>query len=69
MSSVHDEVADNVILCPIAFTSQSLLSAEWQYSSIKWKAFGILHGIEKFHHNCFAKEIYVITDHKVGDFL
>ena len=25
---------------------------------------GILHGLEKFHHFCFAKEVYVIIDHK-----
>ena len=30
----------------------------------KWEALGILHGVEKFHHHCIAKEVYIITDHK-----
>ena len=26
---------------------------------------GILHGLKKFHHYCFAREVYIITDHKL----
>ena len=59
-----DEVPDNATLCPTALTSESLLSAEWCYSNIEWEAIGILHGLEKFHNYCFAKEVCVITDHK-----
>ena len=25
---------------------------------------GILHGLERFHHYCFAREVSIITDHK-----
>ena len=25
---------------------------------------GILHGLQKFHHYCFGREVLVITDHK-----
>ena len=59
-----DEMPDNVILNSIAFASKSLPRADWQYSSIECKTLGILHGLEKFYHYCFAKEVYVITDHK-----
>ena len=38
--------------------------AEWQYSNIEWEVLGILHGLEKFHHHCFAKDVYIITVHK-----
>ena len=56
---------DNIILCPIAFTSNSLTSAEWRYSNIKCEALhGILIDLEKFHHYCFGREVLIITDHK-----
>ena len=54
---------DNTILRPIAFASKSLTGAEQRYSNIELQAFGILHGLEKFHHYCFGKEVLVITDH------
>ena len=55
---------DNTILQPIAFASKSLMDAECRYSNIECKALGILHGLEKFHHYCFGREVLVITDHK-----
>ena len=55
---------DNIILCPIAFASKILTGAEWRYSNIKQEALGILHGLEKFHHYCFSREVLIITDHK-----
>ena len=39
-------------------------SAECQYSNIERQALGTLHGLEKFHHYCFACEVHVITDHE-----
>ena len=60
-----DTAADSTILCPIAFVSKSLTGAEQRYSSIECKALGILHGLEKFHHYCFGREVLVITDHKL----
>ena len=60
-----DSAPDNTILCPIAFVSKSLRDAEQRYSNIKCKAIDILHGLEKFHHYCFGREVLVITDHKL----
>ena len=60
MNYGHDDVPDNVIMCPSAFSSNT----EWQYSNTEWKALGILHGLENFHHYCFSKEVYIITNHK-----
>ena len=59
-----DRAPDNVILCPIAFASKSLTGAEQRYSNIKREALGILHGLEKFHHYCFHRQVIVITNHK-----
>ena len=28
------------------------------------EALGILHGLEKFHHYCFGREVFIITNHK-----
>ena len=61
MNCGQDEISDNTALYTIAFASKTLSSTEWQY---RRKALGILHGLEKFYHYCFAKEVYVITDHK-----
>ena len=55
---------DNTILCPIAFASKSLTGTDWGYSNIKREVLGILHGLEKFHHYCFGREVLIITDHK-----
>ena len=40
------------------------MSVEWRYSNIKCEVLGILHGLEKFHHYCFGREVLIITDHK-----
>ena len=55
---------DNTSLRPNAFASKSLTGAEQRYSNIEWEALGILHGLEKFHHYCFGREVLIITDHK-----
>ena len=55
---------DNTILWLIMFTSKSFTGAEWRYSNIKHEVLGILHGLEKFHHYCFGREVLIITDHK-----
>ena len=54
-------VPDNTILRPIAFASKNLTSAEQRYSNIKREDLGILHGLEKSHHYCFAREVSIIT--------
>ena len=56
---------NNTILHPIAFASKSLTGTEYRYSNIEWEALGIFHGLKKFHHYCFAREVHVITDHKL----
>ena len=56
---------DNTILHPIAFASKSLTGTEHRYSNIKLEALGISHGLEKFHHYCFGREVLIITDHKL----
>ena len=59
-----DIAPDNTNLFPIAFASKTLTDAECMYSNIEREALGILHGLEKFHHYCFAREVLIITDSK-----
>ena len=40
------------------------MGAEHRYSNIERKTLGILHGLKKFHHYCFTREVHVITNHK-----
>ena len=56
-----DMAPDNTILYPIAFATKSLTGAELRYSNIKCEVLGILHGLGKFHHNCFGREVLIIT--------
>ena len=59
-----DEIPDNAIFHPTAFTSNSLSNVEWHYSNMECEALGILNGLEKFHHYCFVREVCIVTDHK-----
>ena len=65
MSCQKDMAPDNTILHPIAFASKHLTGAEHRYSNIEQEALGILHGLEKFHHYSFAREVLIIKDHKL----
>ena len=58
-------VPNYTILHPIAFASKCLTGAECRYSNIEREALGILHGLKKFHHYCFAREVHILTDHKL----
>ena len=60
----RDVVPGNASLRPIAFPSKSLTGVEQRYSNIEWEVLGILHGLEKFHHYCFGREVLIITNHK-----
>ena len=60
----HDKIPGNAILQPIVFPTKSLSSVEWCYSNIECKALGILHGLVRFNHYCFLREVCIITDHK-----
>ena len=51
-------------LRPVAYASKSLTSAESNYSNIEHEALGVVHGLEKFHHYCYGRQVNVITDHK-----
>ena len=64
MTCQKDTVPNNTILHPITFASKSLTVAEHGYSNIEREALGILHGLKKFHHYCFARKVHVITSHK-----
>ena len=59
-----DTVPDNTILHPIVFASRSLTGTECRYRSKEREVLGILHGLKKFHHYNFAREVHIITDHK-----
>ena len=58
-----DTVPDNTILHSIAFASKNLMGLEHRYSKFERETLGILHGLTKFHHYCFVREVYVITNH------
>ena len=60
----RDITPDNTILRPIAFASKSLTSTERGYSNIEREALGILHGLKRFSHYYFAREVSIITNHK-----
>ena len=56
---------DITMLWPIVFTSKSLTGTENRYSNIEHEVLGIIHGLEKFHHSCFGRNIIIISDHKL----
>ena len=60
-----DEVPDNATLHPNVFINKSLSSTERHYSNIECDALGILYGLEQFHNYCFAREVCIITDHRL----
>ena len=64
MICLKDTAADNTILQPITFASKRLSSAEACYRNTEREAHFILHGLEKLHHYCFARQVIVITDHQ-----
>ena len=63
MNCGHDKLPDNATFHLIAFTSKSIFSVVQHYSNTEQESLGILHGLEKFHHYSFVKE--VCTDQKV----
>ena len=64
MNYGHDEVADNSIQYPVVFASKNQSSAMLHYSHIEHKGLGFPHGLEKFHHYSFVRELCIITDNK-----
>ena len=60
-TTCQKEIApDNTIFCSIVFASKSVTGAEYRYNNMKRDALGILHGLKKFHHYCFAREVLII---------
>ena len=57
MNCECDELPDGASMCPVDFLPAKI-------SNLEWEVQGIIHYLEKFHHYCFAKEVYGITDHK-----
>ena len=64
-SCTKDEAQDNNILRPSAFFSKNLTGAGKRYSNIEREALGILYELEKCYHYCIAREVSIITDHKL----
>ena len=64
-TTCHKEmIPNNTVLCPMTFASKSITGTECRYNNIEREALGILHGLKKCHHYCFAREVHVIMDHK-----
>lgn len=49
---------------PVAFTSRTLSSTEKNYALIDKEMLAAVHGLEKFHHYTYGRQVHVITDHK-----
>ena len=64
MNCWYGEVPENTVLHSIDLTRKSLLSAERHYNNTYGDGLGILHGLDKVHHYFFAKEVFMITEHK-----
>ena len=58
-----DIAPDNTTLHLIAFASKSLTGVECRYSNKERETLGIIQGLKKIHHYCFAREVLIITDH------
>ena len=54
MQFSENEAPNNAVMWSIALTSKSLKSAESCYSNKRRELLGTPHGIEIFHHYCFA---------------
>ena len=53
----QDNITDNSIQRPITLVSKSLSSTERRHSNLEKEVLGILHGLQKFHHYYFAREV------------
>ena len=60
-----DEAPDNSILRLIAFVNKSLSGMEKRYSSMGKRSTWYTIWTQRFHHYCFAREVRIITDHKL----
>ena len=49
---------------PVAFTSRTLSSTEKNYALIDKEMLAAVHGLEKFHHYTYGRQVHVIADHK-----
>lgn len=49
---------------PVAFASRTLSSTERNYAQIEKEMLAAVHGLEKFHHYTYERQVHVITDHK-----
>ena len=51
-------------LCPISYSSKTLLSTESNYSNIECELVGLLFAVTHFKHFTYGRLVHVITDHK-----
>ena len=49
---------------PIAFSSRSLTETETRYAQIEKEMLAVCHGLTKFHHYTYGRDVRVLTDHK-----
>ena len=49
---------------PVAFESRTLSSTERNCTKIEKEMLAAVHGLEKFHHYTYGRQVHVITDHK-----
>lgn len=49
---------------PVAFASRTLSSTERNYAQIEKEMLAAVHGVEKFHHYTYGRQVHVIIDHK-----
>ena len=56
MTCGSDKGPNNATQPLIAFVSKSLLITQCYCNNMECEALGMLHGLEKFHHSCFARK-------------
>ena len=49
---------------PIAFSSRTLTDTETRYAQIEKEMLAVAHGLSKFHHYTYGRDVHVLTDHK-----
>ena len=64
MALLQSEENERNSLCPIAYGSQILTSAETRYANIERELLGVVGALQKFHYFTFGRPVTVLTDHK-----
>ena len=64
LKNAPDGIPEQAELRPIAYASKSLTKTERRYANNERELLAVLHGLEKFKHYTFGRQVEVITDHK-----